>query len=117
MYTNSSSNSMFTCEGDNRDYAIFTASDIFGCNTGPFAIQEGDNAIHRAVMHRLCAAYNRGTLLVNGGNVQPGVAPNQYYTNAAGQKDWYSTIVHRPKIDGRGSVSYTHLTLPTKRIV
>jgi len=53
-------------------------------------------------MHRLCAAYNRGTLLVNGGNVQPGVAPNQYYTDAAGQKDWYSTIVHRPKIDGRG---------------
>jgi hypothetical protein len=51
------------CEGDNRPYAPPTTQDIFGCNTGPFAIFETDNDVHRAVVPRLCAAYNRGTFL------------------------------------------------------
>ena len=100
--TNSSSKAMLTCQGDNHVYATPTASDIFGCNTGPFAIQESDNAIHKAVVPRLCAAFNRGTFLINGGNVQPGVAPTEYYVDADGPKNWYSAIVHRHEIDGRG---------------
>ena len=40
FHTNSSSTSMFTCEGDNRDYPTPTTGDIFACNTGPFVIRE-----------------------------------------------------------------------------
>lgn len=118
-----------TCAGDNRGYAAPTAADIFGCNSGPFALQSGDNYIHYAVVPRLCAAFNRGTLLlgpntdvlVNGygsasGALQPGVPPSQYYTNPAvsassssastssmgGIWNYYSQAVHKHEWNGLG---------------
>lgn len=79
--TNSSNNAAMElhCDGDSRPFPTPAAEDIFGCNTGPFAIQEGDSDVHKAIVPRLCAAYNRGTLTINGGNVQPGVHPDEYY--------------------------------------
>lgn len=94
------SNNALTCAGDNRAYAKPSAADIFGCNSGPFAIAGNDNAVHRAVVPRLCAAFNRGTFLVNGGNLQPGVHADQYYQ--AGPVNWYSAFVHKEEVDGRG---------------
>ncbi|EHK45968.1 uncharacterized protein TrAtP1_013048 [Trichoderma atroviride] len=88
------------CSGDNRGYAKPTAGDIWGCNSGPFAIQGGDNAIHTAVVPRLCAAFVRSTLLIAGGNVQPGVASSQYYT--VNPTNHYSRLVHSLEVDGRG---------------
>lgn len=88
------------CNGDNRGYAKPTAGDIFGCNSGPFAIQGSDNGVHRAVVPRLCAAFNRGTLMQSGGNIQPGPHANTYYTSSP--KNWYSAVVHRQEVDGRG---------------
>lgn len=88
------------CEGDNRSYAKPTASDIFGCNTGPFAIQPTDNKVHKAVVPRLCAAFHRGTLLLKGGNVQPNLMPSQYYGGKP--SNWYSAFVHEVELDGRG---------------
>lgn len=88
------------CNGDNRGYARPNAADIFGCNSGPFAIQASDNGVHRAVVPRLCAAFNRGTLLYDGGNLQPGLPHGRYYKTRPNNR--YSGIVHQNQPDGRG---------------
>ena len=92
-------NNLF-CEGDNRSYAKPSAADIFGCNSGPFAIMETDNAVHKAVVPRLCAAFNRGTFLDNGGNVQPKLPATSYYQ--ADPNNQYSRIIHKYEPDGQG---------------
>lgn len=90
-----------TCAGDNRGYAKPTASDIFGCNSGPFAILGDDNDVHRAVVPRLCAAFVRTTLLSSpGGNTQPGLDSTHYY--GSDPTHWYSKFVHENLVDGRG---------------
>jgi hypothetical protein len=88
------------CEGDNRPYPPPTAEDIFGCNTGPFAIHEDDNDVHRAVVPRLCAALNRGTFMIEGGEMQPSVKPDQYYKTET--LNWYSAVTHANQLDNRG---------------
>lgn len=93
-------NDELQCAGDNRGYAKPSASDIFGCNSGPFAIQSGDNDVHRAVVPRLCAAFDRTTLLINGGDTQPGPSSSDYYQNTP--TNWFSKFVHANEIDGRG---------------
>lgn len=99
-YVNTSTNAL-SCAGDNREYAQPNSADIFGCNSGPFAIHQDDNNIHLAVVPRLCAAFNRGTLLLDGGNVQPGLPATSYYTSD-GPNNWYSAIVHRHLADNKG---------------
>ena len=94
-------NSALSCAGDNRAYAKPSAADIFGCNSGPFAILGADNAVHRAVVPRLCAAFNRGTLLLDQGHSQPGVHADRYYQPGLAV-NWYSAFVHQEEVDGRG---------------
>lgn len=91
---------MLSCDGDNRSYAKPTATDIFGCNTGPFAIEQTDNTVHKMVVPRLCAAFNRGTLLMKGGDVQPRLKPRSYYRNHPNNR--YSEFVHQAELDGKG---------------
>ena len=94
-----------TCEGDNRGYVKPTVLDIWGCNSGPFTVQEGDNGVHEAIVPRLCAAFHRTTLLMEGGNVQPGLSSDAYYTN--NPTSHYSRLVHENEVDGLGySFSY-----------
>jgi hypothetical protein len=88
------------CDGDNRGYAKPSAADIFGCNSGPFAIQTGDNDIHKAVIPRLCAAFDRTTLLLEGGNLQPSLNSSDYYTTAP--TNYYSKFVHEHEVGGTG---------------
>lgn len=88
------------CDGDNRSYAQPNAGDIFGCNTGPFGILETDGPVHRAIVPRLCAAFNRGTLLLDGGNVQPALPRSSYYTSWP--YNLYSALLHEVELDGRG---------------
>lgn len=88
------------CDGDNRGYSKPSADDIWGCNSGPFAIKAGDNDIHKAVVPRLCAAFVRSTLLIPGGDVQPGVSRSKYYKT--GPSNHYSRLVHHYEVDGRG---------------
>lgn len=94
------SGATLSCAGDNRAYAKPTAADIFGCNTGPFSILSSDNDVHLAVVPRLCAAFDRSTFLVSGGNVQPSVQSDMYYTDAT--TNWYAKIVHKYEVDTRG---------------
>ena len=89
------------CAGDNRGYAQPTAADIFGCNSGPFAIESGDNGVHFAVVPRLCAGFDRSTLLLSGGNNQPdGVTASDYYSTTP--TNWFAKLVHDQEIDGLG---------------
>jgi len=94
------SNNVLTCAGDNRSYAKPTAKDIWGCNSGPFLRQDSDNAVHVAVIPRLCAAFVRSTLLLAGGNVQPSLPASSYYT--VNPTNHYSRIVHKYEVDGTG---------------
>jgi hypothetical protein len=88
------------CDGDNRGYGKPTAGDIFGCNSGPFTVLSGDNDVHAAVVPRLCAAFDRSTLLLPGGNVQPSLPASSYYTTSP--TNWYSAIVHKYEVNGQG---------------
>ncbi|KAK8061896.1 glycoside hydrolase family 64 protein [Apiospora phragmitis] len=88
------------CAGDNRGYQKPAIDDILGCNSGPFTVQPGDNAVHAAVVPRLCAAFYRSTLLLDGGNVQPHMPSSSYYTTNPTIQ--YGRIVHKYEIDGVG---------------
>lgn len=95
-----SNGTTLTCDGDNRGYEKPTAEDIWGCNSGPFEVQKADNDIHKAVVPRLCAAFVRTTLLLEGGDVQPSLGHESYYTEDP--TNHYSRIVHEHEIDGKG---------------
>ncbi|KAI0531991.1 glycoside hydrolase family 64 protein [Xylaria digitata] len=94
------SNNQLTCAGDNRAYPKPTVADIWGCNSGPFAIIGDDNDVHRAVVPRLCAAFTRSTLLLPGGNVQPSLGASSYYT--VSPTNHYSRVVHQYEVNGIG---------------
>ena len=87
-----------TCENDEIPYQKPAVGDIFGCNSGPFA--NTGSTTHLANVARLCAAFNRGTFLVNGGNVQPGPSSDEYYTTSP--SNYYSASVHKYEVDGKG---------------
>ncbi|KAG6122418.1 hypothetical protein E4U14_007244 [Claviceps sp. LM454 group G7] len=88
------------CDGDNRSYGKPSAKDIWGCDSGTFAKQTTDNNVHLAVIARLCAAFNRSTLLLAGGDVQPKLPATSYYTTNPTNK--YSYLVHQHEVDGKG---------------
>ncbi|GKU11600.1 unnamed protein product, partial [Fusarium langsethiae] len=94
------SGSQLVCEGSNRGFAKPNAKDILGCDSGPFAIMEGDNPVHTAIVPRLCAAFVRSTLLLEGGDTQPALNQSSYYT--VSPTNHYSRIVHSYEVDGRG---------------
>ncbi|KIW09927.1 hypothetical protein PV08_11703 [Exophiala spinifera] len=98
------SNSNLICKDEKGSSATFakpSAADIFSCASGPFALGSSATGVQKAVVPRLCAAFHRSTLLLNGGNNQPnGVAPKYYYSTET--TNWYSKLVHELEKDGRG---------------
>ncbi|KAG6034690.1 hypothetical protein E4U41_006454 [Claviceps citrina] len=92
--------SQMRCAGDNRWYGKPSAKDIWGCDSGTFGEQDGDNDVHLAVIARLCAAFNRSTLLLAGGQLQPRPPATSYYR--VNPTNHYSRLVHRNEVDGRG---------------
>lgn len=88
------------CDGDGINYSKPSTADIFGCNSSPFVTDPSDTAVHQAAVPRLCAAFNRGTLLLAGGDVQPSLGADSYYTTAP--SNYYSAIVHKYELDGKG---------------
>nr|POE65154.1 glucan endo-1,3-beta-glucosidase [Quercus suber] len=94
------SGDILSCAGSDTTYAKPTAGDIFGCNSGPFANPAGTSDVNQAVVPRLCAAFNRATLLLDGGNVQPSLPASSYYTTTP--NNVYSSIVHQNEVDGKG---------------
>ena len=94
------SEGLLTYPGDNRGYVRPRTSDLFRCNPGPFATGASDNSVHRVVIPRLCAAFNRGMLLLSGGSTQPLLLPRTYYRGRPNNR--YSALVHQVEINGRG---------------
>ncbi|KAH7033669.1 uncharacterized protein B0I36DRAFT_348701 [Microdochium trichocladiopsis] len=93
---------VLACDGDNREYVKPVASDIWGCNTGPFAIVASDNDVHKAVVPRLCAAFTRSELLVEGGSIcTPSEESSKRYYQAD-PTNHYSRIIHEHQVDGKG---------------
>ncbi|KAI5923733.1 hypothetical protein F4810DRAFT_190867 [Camillea tinctor] len=89
------------CDQDAGVFAKPTTADIWGCNSGTFEnIEEGDH--RKEVKARLCAAFHRSTLLLEGGSTQP--SPNltapSYYT--VDPTNHYSRLVHENLQGGRG---------------
>ncbi|MEY9877505.1 hypothetical protein ABH931_007029 [Streptacidiphilus sp. MAP12-33] len=94
-FTGTVSGGVLTFSGLNDDGVAFTkpsAADIFSCNSGPLYNSGGD--ARGAVAARLGAALNRSTLLLAGGENQPGgVTASQYYGNAI--TNHYARLVHQ----------------------
>jgi Beta-1,3-glucanase len=71
VYGNSScttsGSDVMTCTDSSLTFAQPTAGDIFSCSTGPFVTDGNDYQI--AIVPRLCAAFNRATFLLDGGDV------------------------------------------------
>jgi hypothetical protein len=88
------------CGGHERGLPKPDDKDIWGCNSGPFAISENDSTIHTAIVPRLCAGIVRSTLLLDGGFMQPSLGQTSYYT--VNPTNHYSRIVHSYEVDGRG---------------
>ncbi|MFE9427523.1 beta-1,3-glucanase family protein [Kitasatospora sp. NPDC006697] len=95
VFTGTVSGGVLTFAGLNADGVPFTrpsAADIFGCSSGPL-YNSGSDA-RGAVAARLGAALNRSTLLLAGGENQPGgVGSSQYYTDPI--TNHYARLVHK----------------------
>lgn len=89
-----------SCDQDSHVYRKPSAMDIFGCSSGPFAIDSDDNGVHQTVVPRLCAAFHRSTFLLPGGQVQPGLDSTYFYGGTP--TNWYSKLVHDNEADGKG---------------
>ncbi|KAI1634188.1 hypothetical protein F4809DRAFT_665919 [Biscogniauxia mediterranea] len=89
------------CDSDAGVFPKPTTADIWGCNSGTFEnVEEGSH--RKEVKARLCAAFHRSTLLLDGGGTQPSpnlTAPSYY---AADPTNHYSRLVHENLRGGRG---------------
>ncbi|KNB18675.1 hypothetical protein FOXG_22335 [Fusarium oxysporum f. sp. lycopersici 4287] len=88
------------CDGHERGLPKPDDKDIWGCNSGPFAISENDSLSHTTIVPRLCAGLVRSTLLLDSGFMEPSLGQTSYYT--VNPTNHYSRIVHSYEIDGRG---------------
>lgn len=80
-------------------FARPSTADIFSCSTGPFAASQTNTVEMGALTARICAAFNRSTLLTDG-NVEPSTDVSKYYQNEI--TNHYSRIVHAANLDGLG---------------
>lgn len=82
-------------DGKTYNYAKPTTIDVFGCSGGPFMSSGDGNDFQSRTWPRLCAAFIRSTLLLDGGDVTPSsrVAAKQYYTVKA--TNHFARIVHK----------------------
>ncbi|KAF2418754.1 glucanase B [Tothia fuscella] len=82
--------------GEGVKYGKPSSKDIFSCSSGVF----GDSVpLQLAVTPRLCAGFNRGTLLSAGVTPDP-LGPGSFYKGAI--CNHYARILHEQLLDGRG---------------
>lgn len=87
-----------TCQGDSIAFPKPTIVDVWGCNSGPFA-NEGD-LLHQRLVARMCAAFYRTELLLDGGNVTPSLGSESYYT--VSPTSHYGRLIHQYEVDQKG---------------
>lgn len=89
------------CEGDSgKPLERPTSADIFGCSSGPFALDTADTPTRLAIVARLYAAFNRSTLLQDGGNIQPGFNSSSFYADMP--TNFYSKLLHEYEVQKVG---------------
>lgn len=98
--TCTASGDTITCPGSNQNYPKPSTADIFGCSTGPFTVPDQNDSVNKAAVPRFCAAFNRATWLLDGGDVQPSIGADSYYTADVG--NFYSAVIHKHELDGKG---------------
>ncbi|KAF3764718.1 family 64 glycoside hydrolase [Cryphonectria parasitica EP155] len=82
-----------------------TTADIWGCNSGAFAINATADNAFKAIVPRVCAAFTRSTLLVEGGHVQPGPPAAMFYREAD-ITNHYARVVHAHETVGGYAFAY-----------
>lgn len=90
---------VLTCNGANRDFTKPSTGDILACS-GVFQIQSTDNDIVLLAVPILCAAFQRTSLLLDGGNIQPMAGSSSFYTTSPTNR--YSELVHQTEAGGVG---------------
>ncbi|KAI0809483.1 hypothetical protein GGR55DRAFT_689622 [Xylaria sp. FL0064] len=91
------------CDNDAGDFACPVSRDIYGCNSGPFANPEDattESWSRARVRPRLCAAFARSTLHLDGVQPSHSVGPDKYYQYSI--TNHYSKVVHENLIGGSG---------------
>ncbi|RDW58664.1 hypothetical protein BP6252_13140 [Coleophoma cylindrospora] len=83
----------------NESFHKPSTADIFSCSTGPFHNPTSGNAERLAIIPRLCAGFNRSTLLADDKTPDPD-GSKDYYNNAV--TNHYAKIVHEVTSDGKG---------------
>ncbi|KAI0407000.1 hypothetical protein F4802DRAFT_605838 [Xylaria palmicola] len=91
------------CDSDAGDFNRPVSRDIYGCNSGPFAnpadgVQESWSRAR--VRPRLCAAFVRSTLHLDGAQPSRDISSNKYYQQPT--TNHYSRLVHENLIGGMG---------------
>lgn len=86
------SNNMLNC-GNQGSFAKPSTADIFSCSLGPF------KNTGSSIVPALCAAFVRSECLLNGGDVEPSLGTDQYYTVDTTD---HSKTVHENQWDGVG---------------
>lgn len=81
-----------------------TTADVWGCNSGAFAINATADDTFKAIAPRVCAAFTRSTLLVEGGDIQPGPPASTFYK--ADITNHYARIVHDHEVGGGYAFAY-----------
>jgi hypothetical protein len=94
---------LLQCDNEAGTFVRPVSKDIYGCDSGPFAnpTQGTTESWSRArVRPRLCAAFVRSTLLLDGAQPSPDISPEQYYKDNI--TNHYARLVHENLIGGRG---------------
>nr|WP_158891031.1 glycoside hydrolase family 64 protein [Amycolatopsis anabasis] len=85
--------------GNGESFGKPVTADVWSCDSGPFAIRDGDSDARKSIIPRLAAALNRTTLLDNP-NQPTGEDPAKFYRNDV--TNHYARIVHAKLPDNRG---------------
>ncbi|GAP85661.1 putative glucan endo- -beta-glucosidase [Rosellinia necatrix] len=95
------SDDILHCDKEAGDFSRPVSRDIYGCNSGPFANPSGTESWSRArVRPRLCAAFARSTLHLDGAQPSHGIGPDQYYREPI--TNHYARAVHGNLVDNMG---------------
>lgn len=87
------------CDGASRAFEKPTTAQILACN-GILGVAAPDNEVVALVAPRLCAAFHRSTLLLDGGEWQPRLPATSYYLSPPTNR--YAQLVHDFAPDGVG---------------
>jgi len=92
-------NDRLDCSGASRTFPKPSTEEIFSCSS-TLSVGIRDNSIVKTVIPRLCAAFQRSTLLLDGGDNQPYLSASNYYT--ANVTNRYAQLVHANEPDSLG---------------